>query len=345
MNRLPAREFVHAVLDYCRSHEMLPENASVIAGVSGGPDSLALLHVLNDLAGPLKLTVRVAHLNHNLRKGAAADADFVRREAARLGRPCTIGRRNVKALAARMRLSIEEAGRLARFSFFFRLARSLKAPLVAVGHTRDDQVETVLMRLLRGASASGLSGISPMRRLKDPLGPAQGRGQVRLIRPLLARSRGEIEDFLAARGARPRSDPSNRNLNFTRNRIRRELLPMLERKYNPGIRNLLVRTAQALAEDDELLETMAGKAAMRAGGRFPGGFRLRLDILRREPLPVRRRVLRLAALAGGADPRRLKQSHLDALVRLSAARRGECDLPGARARAGSGTLVVAGRIR
>lgn len=344
MSGLPAREFTHAVLEYCRSHELLPRNASVIVGVSGGPDSLALLYVLHEIAGMLELRLHAAHLNHRLRKGAEADAKFVRREAAGLGWPCTVGRKDVGALAVRKSMSIEEAGRLARLSFFFRLARSCKARFVALGHTRDDQAETVLMRLLRGASASGLSGIAPMRRLNDPLNPARSGGRIRLIRPLLARSRAEIEAFLARRHAHPRRDPSNRNRDFMRNRIRHDLLPMLERKYNPGIRNLLVRTAQTLAEDDDFLEMTAGKSAARAGRRFPGGFCLRLEILHREPLAIRRRMLRLAALAAGADPRRLKQSHLDALVRLAAMRSGKCDLPGARARASARSLAITKRI-
>lgn len=343
MSDLPAREFKHAVLEYCRSHEMLPKRASLIVGVSGGPDSLALLHVLHEMAGMLELKLHVAHLNHRLRKRADADAGFVRREAAGLGWPCTVRGRDVRALASRKSMSIEEAGRMARLSFFHRLARSRKARFVALGHNRDDQAETVLMRLLRGASASGLSGISPMRSLKDPLAPERSDGGIRLIRPLLARSRADIEAYLARRHARPRRDPSNRNRNYTRNMIRHDLLPMLERKFNPGIRSLLVRTAQALAEDDDLLEKAAVKATARAGRRISGGFCLRLEVLRREPLPIRRRMLRLAALAAGADPRRLKQSHLDALVRLAATGFGKCDLPGARGRVGRGSLAITRR--
>jgi tRNA(Ile)-lysidine synthase len=250
----------------------------------------------------------------------------------------------VKGLARRRRISIEEAGRLVRYSFFFRVARRTGARLVAVGHTRDDQAETVLMRLLRGASMSGLAGISPRRGLIDPLSPRHGGAAVEVIRPLLARSRAEIEAFLRLKRIRPRIDPSNASPDFLRNRIRRDLVPLLERAYNPNIRAVLAHAASVLAEEDAFLEAGA-VAAFRRIARVRGRRNtiLPLRALGRLPLPVRRRVLRLAVVGAGVNPNRLAQAHLDALVRLAGAGAGETHLPGLRASAAGGVLRLDGR--
>lgn len=334
MRQLPPREFVHAVRDWCGAHDLVPRRARIVVGVSGGPDSMALLEVLQELAGPLALSLHVAHLDHGLRSGSAADAAFVAARAKRLGWPCTCGCAGVAGLARRRRLSIEEAGRLARYSFFFRVAERAGARFVAVGHNRDDQAETVLMRLLRGASMSGLAGIAPRRRLIDPLG--RGRGpRVEVIRPLLARSRAEIEAFLRRRGITPRRDPSNASPDFLRNRIRRDLIPYLERGYNPAVRAALARAGEVLAEEDALLES-AAEAALARIARGRRGLDLRG--LARLPVATRRRVLRLAAVGAGAALNRLTQAHLDALVRIAAAGAGETHLPGLRVGAARGRL-------
>lgn len=345
MSAVPPREFVRAVRDYCREHELLPAASgagrrNLVVGVSGGPDSLALLDALHELSGPLRLRLHVAHLDHSLRKGAAGDARFVARHAARLGWPRTGVRVDVAGLSRRRGCSLEEAGRLARYAFFWRVARRVRARAVAVGHHRDDQAETVLMRLLRGASGSGLSGMAPKRRLVDPLGPGTGPA-VWLIRPLLGLARADVEAFLAARGLKARRDRTNFNRGFARNRIRHELIPMLERRYNPGLRAALARAAQALEEDDAVLEAMAERLlGEERGGRFRRG---RVPVsarrLNASPLPVRRRALRLAAGRAGAALSRLTQAHLDALVRLAAAARGEAHIPGAAAVRAGGSLV------
>jgi tRNA(Ile)-lysidine synthase len=332
---LPAREFAAAVRRTIQSHDLLRPGSAVVAGVSGGPDSMALLHALAEIAPDLDLWLVVAHLDHRLRRGSARDAGFVRMAARALRLPFVSGRRDVGRLARSRRLSIEAAGRLARYSFLFRVARARGAAAVAVGHTRDDLAETVLFRLVRGAAAGGLSGIAPSRPLDDPLAPRRGRRfAVALIRPLIERSRAEVEAYLRCRRIRPLRDPSNRSPAHARNRIRRELLPLLERRFNPAVRDALARAATALAEDDACLETLAAAALPRAGRAVS------LAALRRVPLAIRRRALRLLAVRGGADPRRLVRAHYDALVRLVEAGSGSADLPGARATASSGRLAV-----
>jgi tRNA(Ile)-lysidine synthase len=338
---LPPREFARAVRDFCSSHELLARGDGVVAAVSGGPDSVALLLALKEMSPALNLRIHVAHLDHGLRRGSASDAGFVRRLAAQNGLRASVDGVDVSALARRRRCSLEEAGREARYAFLGRTARKLGFNRVATGHNRDDQAETVLMRLLRGSASAGLAGIPPSRVLSG------GRRPVTVVRPLLARSRAEIEGFLRLRGARVLRDPSNTDQAFHRNRIRHELLPLLERRYNPAVRAALGRAAQALGEDDEFLESLA-MAAFRVGVRRAGaGIRMDAGRLARLALPVRRRVLRQAAAATGADQARLTSAHLDALVALSlrgAVEGAQVHLPGAVA-SRRGRAVIMGKSR
>lgn len=340
MSALPPREFVRAVRDYGREHELLRDGERVVVGVSGGPDSVALLAALVDLAGPRRYLLSVAHLDHGLRSGSARDAERVVMLAASMRLTYDGTRTDVGALARRRRWSIEEAGRMARYSFFHRVAIRRRATAVAVGHHADDQAETILLRLLRGSSGSGLAGIAPARRLVDPLAPRESASRpVRLIRPLLGRTRAEIEAFVRVRRLPVRRDPSNRSTEFLRNRIRHRLIPQLEREYNPGLRGLLARAAQALAEDDAVLDAAAAGALRRGLRRSAGGASMASAALARLPLAVRRRVLWLAAGEGGADPHRMTQPHLDAMVRLLQAKAGEAHLPGAVARQSGGRIA------
>lgn len=203
--------------------EKLPSR--LLVGVSGGPDSVALLHAL------VKLGYRphVCHLNHRWRgKASDADAKFVRVLAGQLGLPVTIGSRKVA--------HTEAAARQARQAFFERVAKKTGIRTLVLAHTADDQVETFLLRLLRGAGPTGLGAMWPERQI----------GKLRVVRPLLDVSRAEVLKYLSAEGLKWREDASNADRRFLRNRIRHELLPLLERDYNPGIRKVLRRTAEIL---------------------------------------------------------------------------------------------------
>jgi len=336
---LPPREFVRSIREYCAEHELLSPGNTVVVGVSGGPDSVALLLALHELSAALDLHLRVAHLNHAIRRESAGDAEFVRSLAGELGIPAVTGRVDVRGLARRTGCSLEEAGRMARYRFFLSTAGKARASLVAVGHNRDDQAETVLLRLLRGSSGSGLAGMSPKRELLDPFTGLHVRKKVHVIRPLLARSRREIEAFLRLRGRRVRKDPSNDDTAFMRNRIRHDLLPFLEGRFNPQVRVLLARAAQAVAEDDSLLDESASGLFRRHSRSVKGIVRLDARAVSRAPLPVRRRILRFASVAAGVDMRRLSQPHLDALVRLLSARSGDSHLPGVVATCSARSLV------
>jgi tRNA(Ile)-lysidine synthase len=253
-------------------HRLLAPDQAVVVGVSGGPDSLCLLHVLCRLAPTYPFSLHVGHLNHGIRgREADEDADFVARLAVEWGLGATIEWADVPALAHCNKMAIEEAARCARYVFLSRLARRIGAPAVAVAHNADDQTETVLMHWLRGSGLSGLRGMLPAAPLADyrliedwhsardendmPADVPRGRedGQpITLIRPLLTISRTEIESYCRHHNLHPRIDRSNLDTTYFRNRLRHELIPCLE-KYNVNIRQVLRRTAEVITADYELL--------------------------------------------------------------------------------------------
>lgn len=245
-----------------RYHMLPPGN--VVVGVSGGADSVALLHILLRLQDDLNIRVHAAHLNHRIRgEDAEADQAFVARLAQEWRVPLTVGSVDVPALAQERHLALEEAARQARYTFLLRAARRLGAQTVAVAHHADDQAETVLMHFLRGAGLAGLRGILPisdLTRLRMGAPEELLRGDpVLLVRPLLEITKADILTYCQANRLEFRFDRSNLDQTYFRNRLRHELLPILE-TYNPNIRQVLRRTAIVAADDYAFLAHELQKA-------------------------------------------------------------------------------------
>jgi len=237
-----AKQLPRRVERFIAEHGLL--QPSVVVGVSGGADSVCLLHVLLRLRDKLGIDLHVAHLNHRLRGAEAdADAEHVSNLARQLGIAATIEKRDVKAYQSANRSSLEEAAREVRYAFFAEVAQATGAGAVAVGHTADDQAETLLMHLIRGTGLLGLRGMEPRSRWRLLDGT-----QLTVIRPLLEISRGETEAYCAACELPIRLDSSNISSKYLRNRIRAELMPMLL-EYNPRIREGLSRAARTVAAD------------------------------------------------------------------------------------------------
>jgi len=247
---------------------MLAPSEPLLVGVSGGPDSVALLDAL------VKSGWRphVCHLNHQLRGADSdADAEFVRQLAAQFDLACTI--ESIKVAGD------EDSARRARHDFFARVAERIDIKKLALAHTADDQVETFLLRLLRGAGVPGLVGIWPERQL----------GALRVIRPMLKVRRSEVLEYLSSQGLKYREDFSNADTRFARNRIRHELLPLLEREYNPAIRDVLLNTAEILRDEDfYLLHHVAQRFYMAICQRDA----VNVKALANSPIAIQRRVLR-----------------------------------------------------
>jgi tRNA(Ile)-lysidine synthase len=237
------------VLRYIRERELLRAGDRVAVAVSGGADSVALLRVLLELQTELGLVLFVAHFNHLLRAAESdVDEQFVAELARQHDLPFSAGRADVREHAKVRKLSLEHAARNLRYRWLHQFAIKEKLSAIATGHTLDDQAETVLMKLLRGAGTGGLAGIRPVMMLEH----------CTVVRPLLATTRSEIEAFLATCSQPWREDHTNRDTRLTRNRIRHQLLPLLERDYNPNIRQVLSETAEiALAEDEFWREHIA----------------------------------------------------------------------------------------
>lgn len=276
------------VLGFVRQHSLTSAQETVIVGVSGGPDSVCLLHLLAGLKDRLGIELHVAHLDHMLRGAESeADAQYVSHLARRLGVAATLERRDVKRHQAEHRLSLEEAGRQVRYQFFARVAAKVGTQRIAVGHTSDDQAETVLMRLLRGAGNLGLQGMQPLTEW-DSLGDSTG---LKIVRPLLEVSRKEVEDYCRQHALTPREDSSNLSPSHLRNRVRNELMPLL-RNYNPRIDEALVRTADTLAAELAFFQQQVSQAWERVVSEEAGDLVLEAQELKSLHPALQRHLLR-----------------------------------------------------
>jgi tRNA(Ile)-lysidine synthase len=271
------------VRDTIRRHGMLDGGETVVVAVSGGADSTALLRSLVGLRGELGVHLRVAHFNHHLRDDAAADAAFVGEMARDLGLPYHEGGASARVEAARARRSVEDAARRLRYEFLVSVASAATRGVVATGHTLDDQAETVLMRVLRGAGPWGLSGIRPVRT----------HSGVRVIRPLIETPHASVEAALRTEGLTWHEDPTNRDETLLRNRVRHVLLPTLQ-GYNPDVRGALARLAAVIRDEQEALDQTAAPrvdAVLVCNG---AGVRVALAPFAALPAALQRRALREA---------------------------------------------------
>jgi tRNA(Ile)-lysidine synthase len=342
-------DLLHEVQSYIDAHCLLKHGTRVVVGVSGGPDSVALLHVLRRLAAPLALTLHVAHLHHGMRAADAdTDADFVVALAEEWGLPCTVERVDVPALAAEHKLALEEAARRARYTFLHKVAQQTGALCVAVGHNADDQAETVLMHLLRGAGPAGLRGMLPATPLRDYhlLVPCpKPAPEMKLIRPLLAIPRADIEAYCAEQQLSTRFDRSNLDMTFFRNRLRHEVLPYLA-QINPRFGQNLRHLAEVVRADYDLLHEFASVAwDTLLVKNAPDLLAFNLAGWRTQPLSIQRAILRRATYKLRHSLRDVSFVHIEDAVRIAqqGATGAQATLPhGLRLTVGYSTLTIAG---
>jgi tRNA(Ile)-lysidine synthase len=310
------------VAEFCQKHALLDQRDKIVVGVSGGPDSLCLLHYLVHFRSDLGLDLTIAHLNHQLRGSEAqADEAFVRDVAARWQVPIRVEAHDVAALAAERKQSLEEAARQVRYAFLWRTAGAVGAGKIAVGHNADDQIETVLMHFLRGTGLAGLRGMLPLTDIAglrlhpdDTINTASPAPK--LIRPLLAISRAEIETYCQAHDLAPRQDYSNQDVTFFRNRLRHELIPLLE-TYNPNIRQVLRRTANVVAADFDILQAdleQAWRRVIRAESLEKIGFDLAGWLAL--PLALKRSTLRRAIQSLRHSLRDISFEHVEQAITI-----------------------------
>ena len=300
------------------AYDMLMAEDAVLIGVSGGPDSVALLHILNALAPGFSLRLGIAHLNHCLRKGESDnDAEFVASLSTSIELPCYIHKENVIKYQKENKLSLEEAARRARYRFFSDVAKQNNFTKIALGHHRDDNAELVLMNLLRGSGPLGLSGIPPVRDNK-------------IIRPLIHSQRSEIINFLEANRFEYISDKSNMETRFLRNRIRHHLIPQLKTAYNPNIIETLNRLSSIINSEEEWIENEINELFNKIiVSRQDNRVALSISKLKKTHLAQQRRIVRKAIHFSKGNLRRISFAHIDSVIRLSTSMsgHGSLDLP------------------
>jgi tRNA(Ile)-lysidine synthase len=301
-----------AVARALRDASLCAPGRTVVSALSGGPDSVALLDALATLSHRHGFGLVAAHLDHGLRDDSAADVAFCTRLCRRLEVPLESGRADVAARARRQGGGLEQAGRRDRYAFLRGVAARAGASAIAVAHTRDDQAETVLLRLLRGSGRTGLSAMKP--RSRD------------LLRPLLGVSRRQVMAHLRARQLPWREDPTNADTRLMRNRVRHELIPYLESRFNGSVRATLARTAAVLGDEAALLGRRAAALFARVGRREEGAVVLSRSALAAAPPALARLVLR-RALGRGA-----RRVQVERLLALAAAPSSGRRLPLARGR-------------
>ena len=310
---------------------MFAEDGPVGVAVSGGPDSVALLHVLRDLFGARPFAV--LHVNHCLR-GADSDSDeeFVRRLAASLGCGFHVRRCDLSPAAKGGRGNLEQEGRRCRYGFFREVVAAGTCAVVATGHTRSDQAETVLFRLLRGAAGAGLSGIWPVH-------------EGRVVRPMLDVSRAEVLEYLRGGGIAWREDASNASQVFARNRLRHELLPALRRDWNPGVETALANTADWAVEEERFWRLRTAELRSGCVREEAGGLELDVDAVRSLHVAEQRRLIGSVMASPLLGARSADFGHIEAVRALVLARRGNgsADLRGVRAERSFGAVLLRSR--
>jgi tRNA(Ile)-lysidine synthase len=311
------------ILDFVQRCSLVPRKELVVVGVSGGADSVCLLHVLARWRRRLGIRLHVAHLNHQIRGvESQADAEYVSDLAGSLGIPITIERQDVAAYRTERKCSLEEAARELRYAFFARVARKVGAHRIAIGHTSDDQVETILMHILRGTGIAGLCGLAPCSPLvydshgmslaaEAPGVQKAQRSNLLVIRPLLNITREETTNYCQKYRLEPRVDSSNLLPSFFRNRLRLHLLPLL-RQYNPSIDQALLRLADIAREDNAFIEQQASGLWHEVARQEDNAVYLDKKQMAGLPIALQRHLLRVAVTKLAGDVRDIEASHIEA---------------------------------
>jgi tRNA(Ile)-lysidine synthase len=321
------RPFTERVLQTIHRYQLLQEGDRIVVALSGGPDSVALLLVLRELKERLSLGLSAAHLNHQLRgEESEQDEEFVCDLCGQLDIPIEVSRVDTRDAVRESGENLESCARRLRYEFLFEVARRQES-LVATGHTLNDQAETFLMKLVRGAGPAGLSGISPLR--VNWMGTPGSQPSVIVVRPLLETGRQDVLDYLEDQNQTYRVDSSNQDLSLDRNWVRHQLIPLLEEKLNPALIETLRRSSELFGEVEEFLALQGKEAFNRCRSGEAQGTRLRIVALEDLPAIIQKEVIRRAIVACKGDLRDISLKHVEEVLQLSRILSGkEIHLPG-----------------
>ena len=228
------------ILQTIKKYNLIENGDRLVIGVSGGPDSICLLHVLNELKSELNFKIYVAHINHMIREEADSETEYVKEFCEKLGIECYIKRIDVVKIANNLKKGTEETGRQIRYEFFNEILEKTNSNKISTAHNSNDKVETIIMNILRGSGLSGLKGIEPIRDRK-------------FIRPLIETSREEIEKYCIDNNLSPKIDKSNNENIYTRNKVRNVVVPYIKQEFNPNILKTINRLSEVATEENEYL--------------------------------------------------------------------------------------------
>jgi len=305
---------VSRVKEILINNDLVCKNDIVIVGVSGGADSIALLHVLNKISKDFSFKIVVAHLNHMLRgTDSKLDEELVITLCREWGLPCFVKNCDVYALSKALKMSLEEAGRLARYDFFEQLFREHSASKIALAHHRDDKVETILYNIIRGTGTRGLKGITYCR-------------DNHIIRPLLDFTKIEILSYCQDENLDFREDKSNLDLNFTRNKIRHDLLPLIVREYNPNISGALLRMADIISEEEDYLNEVSLELVEKNTISEDGKILLDLEMFDKQHLSLKRRMIRAILMKYFLGSSTYELKHIDSIIFLLSSSKSNAQL-------------------
>jgi len=237
-NKIPVEE---QVLNTINKYELIAKGDRIVVGVSGGPDSICLLHVLNLLKEKLEIELFVAHVNHMIRKEADEETEYVKDFCKKFRVECFIKKVDVEKIAKEEKKGTEETGRSIRYDFFNEIFKKVKANKIATAHNLNDKAETVLLNIIRGSGTSGLKGIEPKR-------------EGRYIRPLIETTREDIEDYCFQNKLEPKIDKTNYESIYRRNKIRNDLILYIQKEFNPNIIKTINRLSEVVSEESEYIE-------------------------------------------------------------------------------------------
>lgn len=235
------------VLETIKKYNLIKEEDKIVIGVSGGPDSICLLHILNSLKKELNIEIYVAHVNHSIREVADEETKYVKEFCRNLGVPCYTKKINILEIAKQQKVGTEEAGRKERYKFFEEILNKTKSNKIATAHNNNDKAETVILNILRGSGISGLKGIEANR-------------QGKYIRPLIEMTRENIEKYCSNNDLKPKYDESNKENIYSRNKVRNELIPYIKKEFNQNIIQTINRLSELATEENEYLEKQTKQA-------------------------------------------------------------------------------------
>lgn len=234
------------ILQTIKKYNLIKKGDSIVIGVSGGPDSICLLHILNELKNELNFKIYVAHINHMIRKEADEETEYVKNFCKNIEVECFVKKIDVEKIAKQLKMGTEEAGRKIRYDFFEEILKNTNSNKIATAHNNNDKVETIIMNILRGSGIVGLKGLDPIRKNK-------------FIKPLIEVSREEIEAYCEENKLNPKIDKSNNENIYTRNKVRNVVIPYIKKEFNPNILKTINRLSEVAAEENEYLNKVTQK--------------------------------------------------------------------------------------